>query len=373
MTLKLDEKKSSDFLEENPDCLCIVDKKGMVLDCNSKTLDLLGYSKNEIIGKSCFDFVAEQDRAIALNRFEEMARRGIGIGTAILIKKRNGTTFHGICKGIKTKDKRTTYLISIKDTTELHDKIHNLADENEMIKSRLQQLAKRSMLTDELIATIAHDLKSSLAIIRGYVDILLAGHMGSLNEDQTERMKIVNSTSEMMMKLAVDLLDLQKLELEKLKMDMQSQSISDTINESILKFEPNAIARGIEITSKIQKDLVCIFDKIRIEQVMMNLLSNAIIHCSKDRGRIDVTLNQEGSMIRISISDNGTGIEEKNLSRVFSKFYQIQNPAENTRGTGLGLSICEGIVKKHGGRIWAESAGLGKGTTFNFLLPLNQY
>ena len=241
--------------------------------------------------------------------------------------------------------------------------------ENQLQKS-MAELRKIEKSKDEFLTMITHELKTPLVPILTYSDILLSGHVGELNDVQKERILIIKSSSESLVKLIQDLLDVQKIELGKLKLEKQENSLSEIINLVVTKIKPDIESRGISIITDLETVPYCLCDKIRIEQVLNNVLYNSIGFVPRENGKIDIKLHMKEGQFEIIIKDNGIGIEKDQLAKIFTKFYQIDTSTTRERGgTGLGLPVSLGIITSHGGRIWAESEGLGKGSEFHILLP----
>ena len=241
--------------------------------------------------------------------------------------------------------------------------------EKQLQKSLIEQ-KKTERSKDEFIAMITHELKSPLVPILAYADILLSAHIGELNDLQKERILLIKSSSESLVRLIQDLLDAQKIELGELKLEKQENSLAEIINSVVQKIKPDTEHKGILITTEIATVPHCICDKIRIEQVLNNLLYNAIDFVPKENGKINIKLQMTEGKFEIIIKDNGAGIEKAQLGKIFKKFYQVDTSTTRERGgTGLGLPVSLGIINAHGGTIWAASDGPGKGTEFHILLP----
>jgi len=203
---------------------------------------------------------------------------------------------------------------------------------------------------------ITHELKTPLVPIQGYVDMMLQGHLGDLNDKQKDRLNIIKQNSGALLKLINDILDVQKLELNELKMTMDKQSIETTILSSIESQMPKVNANNISINYRETNDVLINHDKVRIIQVLSNLIDNSINAIKTDEGKIDITMVDLPDEIKIAVNDNGVGIPEGSLKTIFKKFYQIDSSlTRETKGTGLGLSICKGIIEAHGGKLWAEN------------------
>ena len=127
----------------------------------------------------------------------------------------------------------------------------------------------------------------------------------------------------------------------------------------------------MSITTDLHKGISCLCDKIRIEQVISNLISNSLDFCAKGSGKIHIKLYSQNSNAKIVVKDNGIGILKESIDKIFVKFYQADTTTTREHGgTGIGLSVCKGIVDSHNGKIWAESKGRNQGTEIHVLLPM---
>ena len=215
---------------------------------------------------------------------------------------------------------------------------------------------------------ITHELKTPLVPIQGYSDILLGGHLGSLNDKQKERIQVIKTSSESLLQLITDLLDAQKLELGQLRMKKENKSIKDTIEKALESMSPVAEDGSIELTHNV-KDVMISHDSERIVQVLTNLIKNSLKAVSQKTGKIQVLMYDSPRELRLAVKDNGIGIPPELLKKIFRKFYQVDSSLTRERGgSGLGLAICKGIVEEHGGKIYAESNTDG-GCTFSFVIP----
>ncbi len=239
-----------------------------------------------------------------------------------------------------------------------------------LIQREKDELAKIDKAKDEFAAMIAHELKNPLVPIQSYTKMLLDGRFGELTSMQKEKMKIVISGTESMLFLIQDILDNHKAELGKLKLNFQSTDLNEIVNNAISITQPLAEKRGVTIYNDINKNIKIVVDKSRIEQVLINLIKNAIDFVPKETGMIKIGLKSEDHYAIVSISDNGCGISKEEISHLFGKFYQVNTSQVRERsGSGLGLAICKSIIDLHNGKIWAES-DVGKGTAIKFMISL---
>ena len=223
----------------------------------------------------------------------------------------------------------------------------------------------------EFVAMVTHELKTPLVPIKGYVELLLSEQFGSLNEKQAAKLRIIKASSDSLLRRVRELLEVQKIELGQLKLFKQENNLLEIINASIDDIMPQIDEKKVTITKELEGDTFCLCDSEKIAQVLNNLLLNSLDFVPKENGKIDIKLQHHGTDAEITIKDNGIGIEDDQLKRLFVKFYQADlSTTREHGGTGLGLSICKGIIENHGGKIWARSEGLGKGIEFHILLPI---
>ena len=238
---------------------------------------------------------------------------------------------------------------------------------SETIQKKEEEAKKVEIAKDEFLAMITHELKTPLVPIQGYADILLGEHLGHLNKNQKERLEVIKSSSATLLQLISDLLDAQKLELGQLKIIQQTENLKDTISKIITLMTPQALSDEIELVNHVKTDVYAYYDEERISQVLANLIKNAFKATSK-KGKIEIFVEDLQDQVKISVRDNGIGLPNDALDKIFRKFYQVDTSSTREKGgSGLGLSICKGIVETHGGKIWVESE-FGKGATFSFTL-----
>jgi signal transduction histidine kinase len=183
------------------------------------------------------------------------------------------------------------------------------------------------------------------------------------------QLKIIKSETASMLTLINELLDIAKVEAGKFTVAKKEDNLSELLEEKMADFKPLTDQKHLQLILEIDPHLPKIaFDRQRIEEVINNLMSNAIKHTSV--GQIAIKVALESGQVTVSVIDSGDGIASEDLPKLFSKFQQVGKENGKKGGTGLGLVVAKGIIEAHGGKIWAASAGLGKGATFTFSLPL---
>ncbi len=373
-SLVLAEKKYRNLYDISPDMLRTITPDEKIIDCNNAYVKNLGYTKEEIIGKAkAVDHTAEKSYGELEKSIAEWKKNGKIINMEIWMKRKDGSVFPTLLSGTNIYDEQgrlTGRTVALRDITELYYSRKKIEEDQAKLSEQYRALKNAERAKDEFLAMVTHELKTPLVPIQGYVDMTLAEKFGPLTPTQHERLEIVKHSTESMQKLISDLFDVQKIELGQLKLEKKMHNLSEIISNTISSLKPLTDKNKIEITTYIKPDIACICDHTRISQVMTNLILNAINFCPKEKGSITVKLDKEEQFYSIVVKDNGTGISEDKLDKIFVRFYQVDT--SNTRdhkGTGLGLSICKGIIDGHGGKIWAKSEGMGKGTEIHMLLP----
>jgi signal transduction histidine kinase len=242
---------------------------------------------------------------------------------------------------------------------------------------RLAREAERANRTkSEFLANMSHELRTPLNHVIGFTDLVLEGSAGALNDTQKEYLQDVAFSSRHLLALIDDILDLSKVEAGKLDLRESVVALVPVLRRCAIMVEEKALKHGIQVVLEVDDAPLNIrADERRLRQVIYNLLSNAV-KFTPDGGRVCLragTRNLAGAppVVELSVADTGIGIERENLERIFLPFEQVDATAGRAaEGTGLGLSLSRRLVELHGGKIRAESEGLGKGSTFRVELPL---
>ncbi len=219
----------------------------------------------------------------------------------------------------------------------------------------------------DFVANVSHELRTPLASIKGYAETLLDGAMDD-RETLKNFLSIIDKHANRMTALIDDLLILSKLESQQMPLKLEEVDIKVLIHGVIHGLEKNAKDKGLKLIGDVQKGLPKIMtDKVRLEQVIVNLIDNALKYTNHGEVRVKACI--EGENLRVDVEDSGTGIPEKDLARIFERFYRVdKGRSRDLGGTGLGLAIVKHIIQAHNGKIWVQSLP-GKGTTFTFTIP----
>ncbi|WP_458412058.1 sensor histidine kinase [Schinkia sp. CFF1] len=221
----------------------------------------------------------------------------------------------------------------------------------------------------EFLGNVSHELRTPISYIKGYSEAILDGTV-SEKEDAKKYLQLINREAGRMQRLVRDLLDLAQLEGKSLPMSKEPLALAQLIDEALEKFTPFLKEKKIVLEKKLNPEVIIMGDQDRIEQVVQNIMDNAIRY-SPENSFITVTLEMsKGNTCTISIKDNGIGIPKKDLHRIGERFFRIDKArSRQYGGTGLGLAIVQKIVHLHEGDFYLES-GEGKGTTVFVKLPL---
>ncbi|EIJ43192.1 Na+/proline symporter [Beggiatoa alba B18LD] len=245
--------------------------------------------------------------------------------------------------------------------------LESATHELRMANARLQEL---DHLKDEFVATVSHELRTPLTSIRAFSEILLSNPALELAQRQ-QFLDIIVKEAERLTRLINDVLDLAKIESGRMEWHKSVHDLRELVTTACASVSQLFHERRIQLNSILpEQALMAEVDRDRFIQVLINLLSNASKFTEPDSGQVVMQLLVENQEIHLIVQDNGMGIPEAHLQKIFDKFHQVDDQqAGKPKGTGLGLTICQRIVEEHDGRIWAENVASG-GVRFVISLPL---
>ena len=220
-------------------------------------------------------------------------------------------------------------------------------------------------MKNEFVSVASHEMRTPMTSIKGSLELLLGGYAGELPAEATELLGISLTAVDRLVRLINDLLDISKIESGKMEFNLDRLDVNDCVRKSMRSLRSLAEAHKVSIRAEQAENLPAVLaDRDRLEQVITNLLSNALKYSPPD-SEVRIETRGVDNLVRVSVIDQGTGIAKENLEKVFDRFYQL---AGSKKGTGLGLTICRALVEQHRGRIWVESE-FGRGSQFHFELP----
>lgn len=362
-SLRVSEAKFAGIVNISADAIISVDIAQRIIHFNNGAEEIFGWSAAEIIGQPLDLLIPERYRAAHPQHMRNFAAspidaRRMGERREISGLRRNGNEFpaEASISKLNIGDQRV-FTVVLRDVTE--------RKRLEQTYRRLYEEAQRAVAArDDVLSFVSHDLGNPLAAIRIATAVLLKRmDPGSADAAQVSGIREAVGQAQ---RLIRDLLDVQKLEAGKLKLNMGRLHIDALIDDTIHTLLPFINEKQLQIERKLAPGIpVVLADADRIAQVIANLVSNAV-KFSPGNGTVSISAFTTDDEVWVSVRDEGPGIIAEDLPHIFDRFWQAQEGGKV--GHGIGLSIVQAIVKAHGGRAWAESE-FGKGSTFYFALP----
>ena len=317
------------MIQSNADGMVIIDRQGTVCFVNPAAEMLLGRPAAELIGRP-FEF------PVATGKTEEVE--------VVRGDKKLRTTEMRVVETLW--EGRLAHLASLRDVTE---------------RKRLEALK------DEFVSKVSHELRTPMTSIKGAVTLMLERSLGEINAEQEDFLKTISQDIDRLAELINNVLDLSKMEAGKMAVNRQRLEPAALIDQVCRSYQTILGKRKIE--KRFEAVPLVYADRNLVIQVITNLLGNAI-KFTKEDGTITVSLRMDGASVAVGVSDDGPGMPQQALAKLFQKFVQADSAptAGQPKGTGLGLAIAREIVELHQGRIWVESE-VGRGSMFAFTLP----
>jgi PAS domain S-box-containing protein len=240
-------------------------------------------------------------------------------------------------------------------------------DLEKKVKERTADVEKLLKQKDEFISQLGHDLKTPLTPLNILIPIVKEREQ---DPKLKELLEVISNNLQYMKNLVIKTLELAQLNSDNFKFGFEDINLSQKVR-SILEMESTFFeGKNVNIQNNIPQDITVQVDVLQIKELFDNLVSNAIKYSQPGGVQITLDAKKKDDLIIVSIKDTGFGIESHEIEHVFDEFYKVDYSRHDIQSTGLGLSICKRIIEKHGGRIWVESQGKGKGSTFFFTLKI---
>lgn len=337
--------KLETILEYMADGLIAVDINGHIIHSNPAAKQMLNINEQEIVSKTYDEIIEKYNKHLMMKGIKSKSDNWEG---EVNFEYANSIFLARYAPFKDDNGERIGIVMILQDITE-RQKIENMQR--------------------EFVANVSHELKTPLTSIKSYTETLLEGALDD-REMAKQFLTVVDSESDRMGRLVKDLLQLSRLEYQREKWNKVQINLIEILKNAILKMEMSAKNKNQHLNCLFKEDKIQVYvDKDSIEQVVLNIISNAIKY-THDNGRIDIDAIKTNHEARIIIKDNGIGIPEDDLPRLFDRFYRVDKARSRALGgTGLGLSIAKQIIKEHKGDITIKSKD-GKGTQVDIVLPL---
>ena len=349
----------------------IMDCDGIIKTWNPGAELMKGYRADEIIDKSftCFYPPTDIEAGKPGHLLRQAAESGRVTDEGWRVRKDGSLFWASVVITALYNDEGNIkgYAKITRDVTERKRMEEELQQTLQRLEQGNKQLAELDQLRSLSISVASHELRSPLTAIKGYLDNLLEGVAGPLPDRAVHYLTRIGHNTDRVVRLSNMLLDISRIEAGQLPLELHMVSMREVITEVVSDFEPAAKSKAITMHASGLCDVPVRADRSRLEQVLHNLLHNALKFtppCGEVRVQSQVTTEQE---VTITVADTGCGIPPGHHDKVFQKFHRAPSPVQE--GAGLGLAITKSLVELHGGRIWVESE-VGRGSKFCFTLPV---
>jgi PAS domain S-box-containing protein len=358
--------KLESVLHSMVDCVFATDIDFKITMFNRACEEFTGISSSDAVGRFCYDVFPTDACKEQCRLRESIDGHATGICWEMHVTDRGGRSIPIMTCGAPLRDSDgniTGYVEVLRDVTELAKVTDELRSANTELEVVNAELRKVDQLKTDFLDIASHELRTPLTSIRGFSGVLADGMLGELNEKQKDALLKVISNSDRMIRLINDMLDISRIRSGRLEMNIARLDISEVIEGVVAGMKLLSEKKSISQIVDIPDSLVIEGDRDRIEQLITNLVDNAI-KFTPDGGSVSVNASDHETCVEVTISDTGIGIALDDLPHVFEEFWQVKK----SKGIGLGLTIAANIVREHGGEVWATSEK-GAGSTFGFRLP----
>lgn len=362
------------LFELSPDPIRISTLDLKTIEVNQSFLDKFGYSREEIIGKPIFETIEDSSRKTVESVLERLREGNHVENIEMMYHRKDGTKIPVLLSLSLSRDqegKPSGYIAVIKDVSEIHEARIRIHENEEKILNQYLKLRQIDELKDEFASMISHELTTPLFPIKFHAEMLKDPNIfGKLNKEQLNSINEIYENSVKLDKLISDILDVQKLEQMGLKFTKTNLRTDELMSKIYDNSKAMMESKSVKFENSTKDKITINSDPDRLEQVLSNLIKNAVDFVPENNGKIEICAKMDGDdHVKFYVKDNGIGIPKEKQGNLFKKFYQIDTSLKRRhRGSGLGLSICKGIIEGLGGKIWIESTE-GLGTIAYFTIP----
>jgi PAS domain S-box-containing protein len=338
-------RKESAIIENAVDVICSLDARGTFVAVSPASKKVFGYTPAEMIGSKLVRLIFPDDFDRALHEFGKIMHGGSAPPIETRVLRKDGSVVDILWSAHWSKSEGSMFCVA-------HD---------------ITERKKAEQIKQEVLAMVSHDLRTPLATVRSFLEMLETGMFGDLSERGQHLLKVADRSTLRMLTLIKDLLDIERMEAGMLELHKQPISLNSILDHSVLSVQSLVTEKAVEL-ELVPTSITVEADEDRLVQIVVNLLTNAI-KFSQAHGTVRLCVNESNEYAEISVQDHGRGIPKAKITHIFDRFKQVESAdATEKGGTGLGLAICKALVELHGGTIKVESEE-GRGSTFTFRIP----
>jgi PAS domain S-box-containing protein len=377
--LKESEEKYRHLFENSPFSIVLLNIEGKIIEMNTATTKLFGYQEKDLIDKNYLTLtdIFPKETIPGLRLVQDLMSKGEP--SEPIMKPQITKIYNKDQKPMWVASELSAVSISgelmilaiIQNITEKKIAEEKLKESERILRQQNIELKELDRLKTDFISIAAHDLKTPLISVGGYVDLILLREKGLKEEVKEDLNRVLNNVHRLDGYIN-RLLDVMKIEAKKVEIIKREENIHTIIIDCLSDLEFQVRQKDLTVNVDISENLKMRVDNFRISQVLLNLLSNAVKFTPKN-GKIDISVVEKEENVLFKIKDNGKGLTPEEIQKLFGKFVTIEQGVDGystlDKGSGLGLYIARGFIEAHGGKIWVESKGRELGAEFSFTLP----
>jgi PAS domain S-box-containing protein len=346
------------IIASSDDAIVSKDFNGIIQTWNRGAERIFGYSPAEAIGQSIM-LIVPPDRIAEEHEVLARIRSGRSVEHFETMRRRKDGTLVDISLTVSP-------ILSQEGTVIGASKIARDISEQRRLRARVEEASREK---DAFLAVLSHELRTPLNAVVGYARMLRSDHDRMTPELRERALDALERNADALTRLVNDVLDTSRIVTGKLRLALEACAIDQLVNLALETSMPGADAKGILIQTRLEPGLTVLGDRDRIQQIVWNLMSNAI-KFTPPAGTITIRAQKSGSSVELSIQDSGIGIAKDHLPFVFQRFWQADTGVSREfGGLGIGLALTRHLVELHGGTINVDSGGLGRGSIFTMALP----
>ena len=359
--LRASEGRYRTLVDTSPNGITLTDLEGKLVLCNQQTACMHGYdSPDAMLGINVYELISPAERRLAALNAQKTLQEAKVINVEYTFLRKDGSHFPAELSAALLRDTEGNPTGFIGITRDISERKQAIDIERKLMKLR-----------EEFIASVSHELRTPLFSLLGYLDLLLNGKVNNY-DIQREFLARASKDANRLLDKVNELLDFSLMDSEHLTLNLDTVDLSTIMRELLNSMQEQADARRIALKfTTTDSSLIAEVDPSRMRRVLEHVVENAI-KFSEVGSAVLVTAEAKNGNIIINVIDQGVGIPEEDISKIFEKYYQVSHThTENIYGLGLGLYITKQIVEAHGGSITVKSQ-LGAGSTFTITIPVNK-